>query len=263
MDFRIKGKKALVCGASKGIGKAIALELAREGVEIVLCARQEKLLEEVAAEIRKETNIRVHHKACDLTSMDARAELIKAVNEQVGGVDILVLNTGGPKPSAVSDTALADWENGFHQLFQMIAHLNDGFMPHMKEQKWGRIICITSLSVMEPIANLAISNAMRSGVTSMLKTLSDEVAKFNITINCLAPGAIATERLEELMEARLAKSGQTKDEYMKNYLAAIPMGRMGDADEFAAVAAFLCSQRASYVTGSTICIDGGKRRSTY
>jgi len=263
MDFGIKGKKALVLGASKGIGKGIAMELAREGAEVVLCARHEKLLEEVADEIRKATGAAVHAQTCDLTSMDERNKFIKTVTERVGAVDILVLNTGGPKPSSAGDTTLDDWERGFHQLFQMIAHMNQAFLPKMKENKWGRIICVTSLSVIEPIANLAISNSMRSGVTAMLKTLSDEVAPFNVTINCLAPGAIATERLEELMEARISKTGQSKEDYMKSYLAAIPMGRMGSAEEFAAVAAFLCSDRASYITGSTICIDGGKRRSTY
>lgn len=263
MDFGIKGKKALVCGASKGIGKAIALELAREGAEPILCARQEKVLEEVASEIRKETNATVHHHACDLTSSTERDQLIKSVKENYGRVDILVLNTGGPKPSTAMETTLDDWESGFSRLFQMTAQLTEAFLPHMKEQNWGRVICVTSLSVLEPIANLAVSNAMRSGVTSMLKTLSDELASSNVTINCLAPGAIATERLEELMQARIAKTGQSKEEYLKSYLAAIPMGRMGTPEEFAAVAAFLCSDRASYVTGSTICIDGGKRRSTY
>ena len=263
MDFGIKGKKALVCGASKGIGKAIALELAREGAEPILCARQGKVLEEVASEIRKETRATVHHHACDLTSSTERDQLIKSVKEKYGGVDILVLNTGGPKPSSAMETTLDDWESGFSRLFQMTAQLNEAFLPHMKEQNWGRVICVTSLSVLEPIANLAVSNAMRSGVTSMLKTLSDELASSNVTINCLAPGAIATERLEELMQARIAKTGQSKEEYLKSYLAAIPMGRMGTPEEFAAVAAFLCSDRASYVTGSTICIDGGKRRSTY
>lgn len=262
MDFGIKGKKALVCGASKGIGKAIAVELAREGVEPILCARQAKALEEVAEEIRKETKVTVHHQACDLTSAEERTKLIEKV-KSLGGIDILVLNTGGPKPSSAMETTLDDWESGFSRLFQMTAQLNEAFLPHMKEQKWGRVICVTSLSVLEPIANLAVSNAMRSGVTSMLKTLSDELASDNVTINCLAPGAIATERLEELMQARIAKTGQSKEDYMKTYLAAIPAGRMGSPEEFAAVAAFLCSDRASYVTGSTICIDGGKRRSTY
>lgn len=263
MDLGIKGKKALVCGASKGIGRAIAMELAKEGVEPVLCARHENFLEETAAAIRKETGARVHHKCCDLSNSEERENLIKAVDAQMDGIDILVLNTGGPKPSSAFSTTLDEWEKGFHQLFQMIVHLNSGFVPKMKEKKWGRVVCVTSLSVMEPIANLSISNSMRSAVTAMLKTLSDELAPHNVTVNCLAPGAIATERLEELMDARIAKTGQSKEEYMKQYLSAIPMGRMGDAEEFAAAAAFLCSQRASYITGSTIAIDGGKRRSTY
>ena len=263
MDLGIKGKKALVCGASKGIGRAIALELAREGVEPLLCARQADVLEETAAFIRKETGAKVHHKACDLSVPAERETLIKTVEEQLKGIDILVLNTGGPKPSSALSTTVDEWEKGFNQLFQMIVHLNLAFLPKMKENKWGRVICVTSLSVMEPIANLSISNSMRSAVTAMLKTLSDELAPHNVTVNCLAPGAIATERLEELMDARIAKTGQSKDEYMKQYLSAIPMGRMGDAEEFAAMAAFLCSTRASYITGSTIAIDGGKRRSTY
>ncbi len=262
MDLGIKGKKALVCGASKGIGRAIALELAREGVDPILCARQNDLLEETSAFIKKETGVNVHHISCDLSSVEERNNLIKFVEDQ-NGIEIMVLNSGGPKPSSALSTTLDEWEKGFNQLFQMIVHLNSAFIPKMKEKKWGRIVCVTSLSVMEPIANLAVSNSIRSGVTAMLKTLSDELAQFNITVNCLAPGAIATERLEELMEARIQKTGQSKDEYMKQYLSAIPMGRMGDAEEFAAVAAFLCSQRASYITGSTISIDGGKRRSTY
>lgn len=263
MDFGIKGKKALVCGGSKGIGRAIALELAREGVEPIICARQNNLLEEAAAFIREETGVHVRHKSCDLSDARERDALIKSIDEEMNGIDILVLNTGGPQPSSALNTTASEWEKGFNQLFQMIVHLNSGFIPKMKEKKWGRIVCVTSLSVMEPIANLAISNSMRSGVTAMLKTLSDELASHNITVNCLAPGAIATERLEELMEARISKTGQSKEEYMKQYLSAIPMGRMGEAEEFAAVAAFLCSQKAAYVTGSTIAIDGGKRRSTY
>lgn len=263
MDLGIAGKTALVCGASKGIGRAIAEGLAAEGVELVLCARQDAALDKACEEIRKKTGARIHFKACNLTDSADRAELIKAVNEILGGVDILVHNTGGPRPSSVQDTSLDDWNTGFNQLFQMIVHLNEAFVPKMKEKKWGRVLCVTSLSVIEPIANLAISNAMRSGVTSMLKTLSDEVAQFNITVNCLAPGSIATERLEDLMEARLARTGQSKEEYLKQYIAGIPMARLGTPEEFASVAVFLASKKASYVTGSTIAIDGGKRRATY
>src|SRR5581483_4712696 len=201
MDLGLMGKKALVCGASRGIGRAIAEGLAHEGVELVLCARQDAALAKAAEDIRQKTGARIHFRTCNLTEPDERNTLIAAVKDFVGDVDILVHNTGGPRPSSAQETTLDDWKSGFSQLFEMIVHLNEAFLPKMKEKKWGRILCITSLSVIEPIPNLAVSNAMRSAVTSMLKTLSDEVAHFNITVNCLAPGSISTERLQELMEA--------------------------------------------------------------
>lgn len=263
MDFGIKGKKALVCGASSGIGKGIALMLADEGVDLLLCARSEEKLSEAAKEVLTRGNMKVFTRACDLTDTNSRDELISFAKKEMGDLDILVHNVGGPKPTFASETSVDAFEAGFNHLFSGVAHLNLAFLPAMKEKKWGRIVAVTSLSVVEPISGLAISNAIRSAVTSMLKTLADEVAASNITVNCVAPGAIDTERLTNLMEARLARSGQSRDEYMANYLGEIPARRMGSPEEFGAVVAFLCSQQAAYVTGSTICIDGGKRRSTY
>lgn len=263
MDFGIKGKKALVCAASKGLGKATALALAGEGVELMLCARSKETLAEVAAEATKLSGKPAHTFGCDLTDENARRELIDHVRTQLGTVDILVHNTGGPKPTSVESTGQEDWQHGFNQLFPAVAELNAAFVPAMKERKWGRILAVTSLSVLEPIGGLAISNAMRSAVTAMLKTLADEIASFGITVNCLAPGLILTDRTQGLMDARVEKSGQSREEYMKDYLKSIPAARLGDPAEFGAVAAFLCSQQASYITGSTICVDGGKRRSTY
>lgn len=263
MDFKIAGKIALVCAASKGLGRAIALALADEGVELMLCARSQDELEMVAKEARKRSGKDAHIFSCDLSQVKDRIQLIEEVQKKVEFVDILIHNTGGPKPTTVESTTLEDWDAGYQQLFPAVAHLNLTFLPGMKERKWGRIVAVTSLSVLEPIANLAISNAMRSAVVAMLKTLSDEVAKFNVTVNCLAPGLIHTGRTESLMEARMQKSGQTKDEYIAEYVKPIPAGRLGTPEEFAAAAAFLCSEQASYITGSTLCIDGGKRRSTY
>lgn len=264
MDFGIKGKTALICGASKGIGRAIAEELASEGVKLFLCARSPEVLKETADGISKQCiDAEVHFQSCDLSSPQARKELVDAVKSRFGSVDILVHNTGGPKTSRAEDTKLEEWESGFKQLFLSVADINNAFLPGMKEKSWGRIICVTSLSIMEPIASLSVSNAVRSAVTAMLKTLSDEVAPHNITVNCIAPGSIETDRMQDLMEQRTKTSGQSKEEYQKQYVSAIPAGRMGTPEEFAAVASFLCSTRASYVTGSTICVDGGKRRSTY
>jgi len=261
MELGLADKKALITGASKGIGRAIAEALHSEGCEIIASAREEGGLKALTNTLRGKAKI--HTKSCDLSNADSRSELINFVEKTTGHVDIIVHNVGGPKPSDVMTTEANDWQAGFQQLFGSVAHLNEGLVPAMKEKRFGRIICVTSLSVLEPITGLAVSNAIRSAVTAMLKTLADELAPYAITVNCVAPGAIATDRLNDLMTARTAKSGQDKEAYMKDYLKAIPMGRLGEPHEFASVVAFLASTRASYVTGSTISIDGGKRRSTY
>lgn len=263
MDLGIRGKKALVCAASKGLGKAIALSLAAEGVELMLCARSKEALTGVVGEARELGSPNVHVHPCDLTDGASRLELIAQTEKALGYVDVLIHNVGGPKPTTAESTTIEEWQYGYEQMFPFVAHLNCAFLPGMKQRQWGRIVAVTSLSVLEPIANLAISNAMRSAVTAMLKTLSDEVAASNVTVNCVAPGLIHTDRTEDLMQARITRSGQAREEYMKEYLKSIPAGRLGSTAEFGAVVAFLCSEQASYVTGSTICVDGGKRRSTY
>jgi 3-oxoacyl-[acyl-carrier protein] reductase len=260
MDLGLSGKKALVTGGSKGIGGAITRALLAEGVEVMASARGQESLSALTGEAAGQ---KLHHFCCDLTSLESRKALIDKTIGDLKHVDILVHNVGGPKTSDVTSTSLADWQDGFERLFQSVVHLNEVFLPGMKERGFGRIVCVTSLSVIEPISGLAVSNALRSAVTSMLKTLADETAKFGVTINCVAPGAIATERLTDLMKARMAKSGQSEAEYMRDYLSAIPAGRLGEPAEFASVVAYLCSKQAAYVTGSTICVDGGKRRSTY
>lgn len=261
MDLRISGKRALICAASKGLGRAVAHAIADEGVDLTICARSEDELNVVASDIEKKTNKRPHVIQADLSSPGDRSRLIEDCLKR-GGIDILVHNTGGPKPTSVETTSQADWQEGYLQLFPAVTELNEAFLPRMKENNWGRIVCVTSLSVLEPISNLAISNAMRSAVTSMLKTLADEVARFNISVNCAAPGAIWTGRIENLIRIRREKTGQSEDEYMADYVKPIPAGRLGTPEEFAAAVVFLCSDQASYITGSTLCIDGGKRRST-
>lgn len=264
MDLGIRGKNALVCGASKGMGRAIAETLAREGANLYMCAREESTLKEAVAAARATGGGgKIEHCSCDVSNPDSRHKMIEKLKSVYGHVDILVHNSGGPKTSQAESTKPEEWQAGFDLLFQSVVHLNLEFVPGMKERQWGRIIAVTSLSVMEPIAGLSVSNGIRSAVTAMLKTLADELAPFNITVNCVAPGSIGTGRIEELVSTRAESSGKSKDEYMKEYLKAIPAGRMGTPEEFAAVVAFLVSQQASYVTGSTICVDGGRRRSTY
>ncbi len=263
MDLGIKGKRALVCGASKGLGYACAEALAAEGADVILVGREENTLKDAAERIKNLTGTLPKWQVCDLLSADSRKTMIEKVGTESGGVDIIVHNVGGPKASTVEDTSIDSWQEGFDRLFKPVVELNQAFIPGMKERKWGRIVTITSLSVMEPIAMLSISNAMRSASTALSKTLSDEVAKHGITVNCVAPGLVQTDRTEELIKARIEKSGQTREQHEAEMHKNIPAARLGQPAEFGAVVCFLCSEKASYVTGSTICVDGGKRRSTY
>lgn len=261
MDFGIQGKTALVCASSKGLGKAIAKALAKEGARLFLCARDPRTLIDAADEVGALATEPVISMTCDLSDPEGRERLIAQVKATFGTLDILVHNVGGPKPSKVSTTSQEDWQTGFDQVFQSVVHLNQAFVPDMQKNQWGRILCVTSLSAFEPINDLAVSNGLRPAITAMLKTLADELAGDNITVNCLAPGMIMTDRTEERIHDHLARNPQsTREEWLSQYVKSIPAGRLGDPDEFGAPAAFLCSQQASYITGSTLCIDGGKRR---
>jgi len=263
MNLEIQGKRALVCAASKGIGRGIAEALVCEGAELFVCARDENRLSQTVHDLQEKTDRPVYYQMCDLTDSNDRESLIRSVNNAFEAIDILVHNVGGPASSTVQETALGDWQQGFERLFQSVVHLNQAFLPSMIERRWGRIIAVTSLSVLEPIPDLAVSNAMRSAMTSMLKTLADEVARYNVTVNCVAPGQIQTDRTEERIQAQLARHGGERAAVLSEYARSVPAGRLGNVSEFGSVVAFLASERAAYITGSTICVDGGKRRSTY
>lgn len=260
MDLGLTGRKAVVCGGSKGLGLAIARKLSEEGAEVILLSRDRASLMQACAALGGKSSF----VSCDLTDQDSVESAVAEIKQRCGGgPDILVHNVGGPTPSLACETKIDQWTSGFNRLFLTVAHLNNAFLPAMQERGWGRIVTVTSLSVLEPIPFLAVSNVMRSASTALTKTLSDEVAKFNITVNCVAPGMISTDRTDELLTARVAKSGQSREDYMTDLLKGIPAGRLGEPDEFGSVVCFLCSNQASYITGSTICVDGGKRRSTY
>ncbi len=249
MDLGIEGRTALVMGASKGIGKGIAGALAREGARVAISSRSEESLQAAAAEIGGE----VHVFPADTKDLDRLRQLPGEVAEAVGPVDILVANTGGPPTGAALDNSLEEWEEAFRSLVLAPRVLLEGVVPGMKERGWGRIVNVSSTSIREPIPYLTLSNANRLAALGLLETLADEVAADGITVNTVATGMFATDRLAD-------PEGSLKgaEELAKQR---VPAKRLGQPEEYGDLVAFLCSERAAHLTGSVIPLDGGLLRS--
>ena len=256
MELGLEKRRALVTGASRGLGRAIASVLAAEGADVIAVARNIERLNDVAAAAPAGRGS-ILARACDL----ADAAAIEGLAGLLRGVDILVLNTGGPPPGPAADTSDAVWIKQFESMFLSAIRLTRLALPGMRERGFGRILAVVSSGVVQPIPNLGISNALRSALVGWAKTLAAEVAGDGITVNCIAPGRIATDRVAELDQGRAAREGIDIGQVQKESRAAIPVGRYGDAEEFASVAAFLASPRASYTTGGVIRVDGGMIRS--
>lgn len=257
MDLGLTGKRALVLGASRGIGYAIADELAAEGARIVIASRNTEKIAVAADEIAERHGAEVHGTPCDLGDPDAVDKAADYALATLGGVDILVGNTGGPPFGAVSAVDADTWRQHFEAMVLSVIRLTGHVLPGMRERRWGRVLLVTSVGVVEPIPELGISNTLRVALTNWAKTLSFEVARDNVTVNALMPGRIATERIDGLVAAAAERTGQSPEEVRAGMEAAIPMGRIGEPREFAALAAFLASDRAGYITGTTTAIDGG------
>ena len=257
MDLGLTDRVALVAAASKGLGFAAALELAREGARIFLCSRDGARAAEAAEKIHTETGATVAGIAADVTDNDAIERFVSLAREQAGHVDILVTNAGGPPTSSFADAEL----DMFHRAFELNAmsaiRLAKLVLPQMRAQKWGRIINITSISVKQPVDGLLFSNFARAGLTGWAKTVSNEVAADNVTVNNVAPGYTLTERQDELATARSRALGKTKEEMIALWASEAPIRRLGRPEEIAAAIAFLASERASYITGVTLQVDGG------
>lgn len=262
MNLNLKGKRALITAASKGIGYAAADMLMEEGAEIAILSSNNNNIEAAATKLRQKHNREVFSAVCDLNSLKSITLTYDEINNEFGGFDILVNNCGGPVPGSFETLSDEDWDKAYIQVLRSTVKFTQLIMPNMKTQKWGRIINITSLSVKQPVENLMLSNTFRTGIIGFAKSLSNEVGKYNITVNNIAPGYTLTSRLMELAEIRARGKGITTEEEIKMMGDSVPLKRVGGAYEIAALIVFLASEHSGYITGSTIAVDGGAIKST-
>ncbi len=263
MDLGLKGKVALVAAASRGLGRAVAEELGAEGVSLVLCARNAAALHAAREAIALQTGAAVLAVPADLMEAQDIARVVAAGREHFGHIDILVTNAGGPPAGKFENLTQEQWETATRLTLFSAIELTRHVLPDMKERRWGRILNITSIAVKQPVDNLILSNSLRAGVTGFARSLANEVAADGITVNNILPGYTRTERVEELAGMMAEKEGISPAEFIARWEREIPMGRLGEPREFAALAAFLVSERAAYITGTSMQIDGGWIRSLF
>lgn len=261
MDLGLRGKIALVTAASRGLGRAVAEELAAEGASLVLCARGEEALTAAGDAVRAASGADVLSIRADVSRPEDVSRLVSSAIAKFGRIDILVTNAGGPPSGNFESLGPEKWDAAVRQTLLSTVNLCREVLPGMRQRKWGRIINVTSITVKQPVEGLMLSNSLRAGVTGFARTLANEVARDGITVNNILPGFTRTQRVEELAKATAEREGISIDEVMNRQKASIPMGRLGEPREFAALAAFLASDRASYITGTSIQVDGGWIRS--
>jgi 3-oxoacyl-[acyl-carrier protein] reductase len=263
MDLGLKGKVALVAAASRGLGRAVAEELAAEGAALILCARNAEALNETRDHIAITTGAPVLAVPADVTQAGDIGRVVAAGQAQFGSIDILITNAGGPPAGRIEGITREQWEAATRLTLFSAIELTRQVIPGMKERRWGRILNITSISVKQPVENLVLSNSLRAAVTGFARTLANEVAADGITVNNILPGYTRTERVEELAKMMADKEGISPADFTARWEKEIPMKRLGEPREFAALAAFLVSERASYITGTSIQVDGGWIRSLF
>ena len=260
MDLGLQNKVALVAASSRGLGQACAHALSVEGAKVAICARSDKTLRAAADEIASDTGNQVLAIVADLTSARDCRQLVQETVEFFGGLHVLVTNNGGPPTGYFFDLDDNDWYRAVELTLMSAIRLIRAAVPHMREQKWGRIINIASVSVKEPLDNLILSNSLRAGVVGMARTLANQLAADGITVNNVAPGYVLTDRVVSLAQTQAKAQDKSPDDILAGFAAPVPVGRIGQPEELAAVVAFLASEQAAYVNGTTLLVDGGRYR---
>jgi 3-oxoacyl-[acyl-carrier protein] reductase len=257
MNLGLKNRVALVAASSQGIGRATAEAFAAEGCRVAMCARNQKILQAAAENIRTQHNVEVLAEAFDVTDACAVGRFVAAVAEKFGGVDICVTNAGGPPAKGFLSATLEEWQRALELNFLSTVYFAREVIPHMQRKRWGRIITLTSITTKQPVTDLVLSNAVRAAVVGLVKSLANEFGKDGILVNNVAPGFTATDRLKELAVARSSASGKTEQEIFDGWSADAPLKRLGEPREVAETIVWLASERASYITGQTVLVDGG------
>jgi 3-oxoacyl-[acyl-carrier protein] reductase len=263
MDLGLKDRVAIVAASSQGLGKAVALGLAREGAKLAICSRNQESIEATANEIRGVTGVNILARPVDVTDYEQVRKFIADTVAHFGRVDICVTNAGGPPAKPFADTTVAEWQNGINLNLMSALYFAREVLPLMQKRKWGRLITITSATVKQPIDNLVLSNSVRAAVSGLVKSLSNEYAKDNVLVTNVCPGYTLTSRLDELSEKLAKAEDVTPKQIQDRWSSQIPLRRLGQAEEFANMVVFLASERSSYITGVSIAVDGGFVKGIY
>src|SRR5688572_14494768 len=263
MDLGLKDRVAILAASSQGLGKAAALGLAREGAKLALCARSESTLRETAEEIRRETGAKVLERPLDVTDHEQVRRFVADTVTRFGRLDICVANAGGPPSKTFSETTLEDWHAAANLNLMSTIHFAKETLPIMQQRRWGRFIAITSVAVKQPLDGLILSNSIRAGVSGLIKSLANEYGPYNVLVNNVCPGYTATARLLSLAQHLAEKEGVTAKEIEARWAGQTPLRRVGLPEEFANLLVFLASERASYITGTSIAVDGGIVKGLY
>jgi 3-oxoacyl-[acyl-carrier protein] reductase len=260
MDSGLRDRVAIVAASSKGIGRAAALALAAEGSHLALCARDGDALEKVAEAARGQYGVRVYTDTFDVADDLRVRQFVEATHQRFGRIDICITNAGGPPAKAFLETEMAEWDLGYQLNLRSIVSFAQAVLPYMQERRWGRIVTITSVSVKQPVPELVLSNSIRAGVLGLVRSLATQFGPDNITVNNVGPGYTATARMKELAQTNASKTAMSAADYEAQIAKSIPLGRLAQPEEIADVIVWLASERASYVTGQTVLVDGGVYR---